>query len=121
MPVLATCLTTLRNQLDLEKSWNSSSSKISLSMASRHTCLCCSNLLLRHISSGKLYWRCSHCYQAMPVMEDAEPMPLPVVRERLFEPLLISPMSPKQTGLEQENYQQFISSFIIIPIVVHSG
>ncbi|MEB3232846.1 MAG: hypothetical protein VKJ64_17700, partial [Leptolyngbyaceae bacterium] len=37
------------------------------SMVSRHTCLCCSNILLRHVFAGKLYWRCSHCHQAMPL------------------------------------------------------
>jgi hypothetical protein len=36
-------------------------------MISRHTCPCCSHILLRHIRLGKLYWRCSHCYQPMPV------------------------------------------------------
>jgi hypothetical protein len=29
-------------------------------------CPCCSNALLRHIRSGKIYWFCSHCYQEMP-------------------------------------------------------
>ncbi len=36
-------------------------------MESRHICLCCSNTLLRHIRLGGLYWRCSHCYEEMPV------------------------------------------------------
>ncbi|MBE9229861.1 hypothetical protein IQ264_31140 [Phormidium sp. LEGE 05292] len=40
---------------------------IDKSMSDRHTCLCCSNTLLRHIRSGGIYWRCSHCYQEMPV------------------------------------------------------
>lgn len=88
MAVLTTKSTILRDRLALEKSWNSSSIGISQSMSSRHTCLCCSNLLLRHICSGKLYWRCSHCYQAMPVIEDAESMPLFVAHERSFQPLL---------------------------------
>ncbi|MFM2313770.1 MAG: hypothetical protein RLZZ04_3046 [Cyanobacteriota bacterium] len=38
-----------------------------LSMSSRHTCPCCSYILLRHLGLGSLYWRCSHCYQEMPV------------------------------------------------------
>lgn len=36
-------------------------------MMIRHTCLCCSNTLLRHTRSKEIYWRCSHCYQEMPV------------------------------------------------------
>lgn len=40
---------------------------ISQSMTMRHTCLCCSCTLLRHIHSHAIYWRCSHCYQEMPV------------------------------------------------------
>ncbi len=36
-------------------------------MISKHTCLCCSYTLLRHIGLRGLYWRCSHCYQEMPV------------------------------------------------------
>ncbi len=37
------------------------------SMMSKHTCPCCSYTLLRHIRLGGIYWRCSHCYQEMPV------------------------------------------------------
>jgi ribosomal protein L37AE/L43A len=37
-----------------------------LSMSVRHTCPCCSYILLRHLVLGSLYWRCSHCYQEMP-------------------------------------------------------
>ncbi len=37
-----------------------------LSMMSRHTCPCCSYILLRHIRWGGTYWRCHHCYQEMP-------------------------------------------------------
>ncbi len=37
-----------------------------LSMISRHTCPCCSYILLRHLRWGGIYWRCSHCYQEMP-------------------------------------------------------
>jgi ribosomal protein L37AE/L43A len=38
------------------------------SMMSKHTCPCCSYTLLRHLRLGGLYWRCSHCYQEMPVL-----------------------------------------------------
>lgn len=36
---------------------------------SQHICPCCSYGLLRHISSNGIYWRCSHCYQEMPVWD----------------------------------------------------
>ncbi|OLP15521.1 hypothetical protein BST81_25805 [Leptolyngbya sp. 'hensonii'] len=39
---------------------------IDQSMTSRHTCPCCSYVLLRHIRLGGLYWRCSHCHESMP-------------------------------------------------------
>ncbi len=39
------------------------------SMWSYHSCPCCSYGLLRHISNGGIYWRCSHCYQKMPVWD----------------------------------------------------
>jgi hypothetical protein len=38
------------------------------SMNSRQNCPCCSRLLLRHMRLGGLYWRCSSCYDAMPVL-----------------------------------------------------
>ncbi|TAF05089.1 MAG: hypothetical protein EAZ77_14660 [Nostocales cyanobacterium] len=31
-------------------------------------CPCCSDLLLRHISSSHKYWFCRTCWQEMPVM-----------------------------------------------------
>ncbi|NJL47487.1 MAG: hypothetical protein HC929_08330 [Leptolyngbyaceae cyanobacterium SM2_5_2] len=36
-------------------------------MTSRHSCPCCSSVLLRHIRHGNVYWRCSHCRAAMAV------------------------------------------------------
>ncbi|NMG22719.1 hypothetical protein DP116_26055 [Brasilonema bromeliae SPC951] len=38
-------------------------------MISKHTCSCCSYTLLRHIDLKGIYWRCSHCYQEMPVYQ----------------------------------------------------
>ncbi|MEO0350591.1 MAG: hypothetical protein AAF282_11155 [Cyanobacteria bacterium P01_A01_bin.15] len=35
-------------------------------IAHRQTCPCCSNVLLRHVSSGKLFWRCSDCGLNVP-------------------------------------------------------
>ncbi|MGQ4650568.1 hypothetical protein [Lyngbya aestuarii] len=36
-------------------------------MRSKHFCPQCSDVLLRHVHLGEVYWRCSHCYQAMPI------------------------------------------------------
>ncbi len=36
-------------------------------MTSRHICPCCCSTLLRHTRAGGIYWRCSSCYQEMPV------------------------------------------------------
>lgn len=41
----------------------------SQSMMSQHTCPCCSYTLLRHIHLAGVYWRCTHCYQEMPVYQ----------------------------------------------------
>ncbi|WP_016872797.1 hypothetical protein ACF3DV_10395 [Chlorogloeopsis fritschii PCC 9212] len=38
-------------------------------MRIKHTCPCCSYTLLRHIDLKGIYWRCSHCYQEMPVYQ----------------------------------------------------
>ncbi|MBD2606422.1 hypothetical protein H6G81_18265 [Scytonema hofmannii FACHB-248] len=37
------------------------------SMKGRHTCLCCSGVLLRHMRSQGVYWRCSRCHEEMPI------------------------------------------------------
>ncbi|HEY9848004.1 MAG TPA: hypothetical protein V6D28_00990 [Leptolyngbyaceae cyanobacterium] len=33
----------------------------------RHLCPCCATILLRHIRWEGVYWRCSYCYQEMPI------------------------------------------------------
>jgi hypothetical protein len=38
----------------------------------RYTCPCCSYVLLRHIGSQGIYWRCSHCRQKMPVFNTSD-------------------------------------------------
>lgn len=43
------------------------SKSASQAMVSRHICPCCGRTLLRHARSGGIYWRCSTCYQEMPV------------------------------------------------------
>lgn len=40
---------------------------INRTMNSRHTCLCCSTVLLRHMRLQGLYWRCQHCRADMPI------------------------------------------------------
>ena len=51
----------------------------------RNTCLCCSDTLLRHISSTGIYWRCGHCYQEMPVQKSLQE--LRFAHERVFLPI----------------------------------
>ncbi len=61
-------LTRPSQALTLPKTGNSQGKKaIRQSMMSRQTCLCCDGTLLRHIRLGRLDWRCSHCYQEIPV------------------------------------------------------
>lgn len=124
MTVLTINSTTLSDRLIPEKSRNSSSIKITQSLSSRHICLCCSSPLLRHICLGKLYWRCNHCYQAMPVMEDAKEMPLFVTHERsfqpLFQPLLISIPLQEQRNCEQAGRERSVPNLVITPMI-HSG
>lgn len=66
MGALKPNLILLPDRLVMGKRRNFSLSDVAQSMSSRHICPCCSNVLLRHIRLGKLYWRCNHCYQAMP-------------------------------------------------------
>ncbi len=40
---------------------------IDRALSSHPTCLCCSNILLRHIRPEGIYWRCSFCHADMPV------------------------------------------------------
>jgi hypothetical protein len=35
-------------------------------MLKKHSCPCCSQPLLRHISFKRSFWFCSHCHQEMP-------------------------------------------------------
>jgi ribosomal protein L37AE/L43A len=39
-------------------------------MINKHSCLCCSQPLLRHISFKRIYWFCSKCHQEMPDLEN---------------------------------------------------
>lgn len=36
-------------------------------MKTRQNCPYCSGVLLRHIQSGEVYWRCSYCHQETPI------------------------------------------------------
>lgn len=120
MTVLTTNSTTL-DRLVIEKSRDSSSIKVAQLMSSRNICLCCSNPLLRHICLGKLYWRCNHCYQAMPVIGDAQEMPLFVAPEKLFQPLLISISLQKQQNCKQAGRERSVRNLAITPMMVHFG
>jgi diguanylate cyclase (GGDEF)-like protein len=35
-------------------------------MLEKHSCPCCSQPLLRHVSFKRIFWFCNHCYQEMP-------------------------------------------------------
>ncbi len=118
MPALKTHSTTLLDRLIPEEGQTSSSIKIAQSMSSRHTCLCCSNLLLRHICLGKLYWRCNHCCQAMPVIEDAKEMPLFMTHEESFQPLLISMPLQEQQNCEQVDREQIALNLAMTSMMV---
>jgi|GEM_PF-850057 len=118
MSVLITHSTSLLERLVPEESQTASSLKIARSMNSRHTCLCCSNPLLRHISLGKLYWRCNHCYQAMPVIEDAREVPLFVTYERSFQSLLISIPLQEQQNCQQENCEDSTANRVATPMMM---
>jgi len=39
-------------------------------MSNQHSCLFCSQPLLRHISQQGIYWFCSHCHQEIPDIEN---------------------------------------------------
>lgn len=97
MTILTTHSTTLE-QLEPAKSRNPGSIKIAQSMSSRHICPCCSHPLLRHTCRGKLYWRCNHCYQAMPVIEDAQELPLFVTHGTVISAIVDSQKSPIGMG-----------------------
>jgi hypothetical protein len=55
----------------LREKWQPSLIDRNQTIDGRHLCPCCANVLLRHIRSNKLYWRCGHCCQVMPVLEDS--------------------------------------------------
>lgn len=100
---------TIINRLVLEESQPSSFSKVAQSRSNRRICLCCSNPLLRHISSGNLYWRCNHCYQAMPVIEDAQEMQVFITHDRSLQPLLLLMLLQEPQNFEQESHKRFIA------------
>ena len=67
MEVTLTGLVQLRTKIVLSGSQRMTCKTIGQSMMMRNTCLCCSNTLLRHARDREIYWRCSHCYQEMPI------------------------------------------------------
>jgi ribosomal protein L37AE/L43A len=57
----------LVNHISIHSTQKYVSTAVTQAMAGRHTCPCCCSTLLRHMRSGEIYWRCSSCYQEMPV------------------------------------------------------
>ncbi len=55
----------------LSGKWHTSLIDRDQAIDNRHLCPCCADILLRHVRSNKLYWRCDHCCQTMPVLEDS--------------------------------------------------
>jgi hypothetical protein len=119
MIVLTTNLTTL-DRLVLKESRNSSSIKLAQSMSSRQICLCCSNALLRHIHLGKVYWRCNHCYQAMPVIEDAKELLLFVAYGTTISAIVDFRRFPTGTAkLETEGCERSIPNLTVTSMMIH--
>jgi hypothetical protein len=56
-------LTSLTTRYSLQKT----ATAIKQSRMIKHPCPCCSDTLLCHMRMGGLYWRCSSCYQEMPI------------------------------------------------------
>lgn len=121
MPVLITHSTTLIERLVPEEKRTFSSIKIAQSMNNRHTCLCCSSPLLRHVCLGKLYWWCNHCYQVMPVIEDAKEIPLVVTHTESLQSLLIVIPFHEQQYYQQESRECSISNLAIPPTMILSN
>ena len=101
MAVLTTNSIILLDRLASGKRQDSNPIKIDRAMGGKHRCPCCSNTLLRHIVLGKLYWRCNHCYQSMPVIEDATEMSLFMTYKTWLQQLLIL----KNPLGEQQNFE----------------
>ncbi len=59
LPVLSRSLTGIDRENAVIYTWQATISK--------SICPCCSYTLLRHMGLSGIYWRCSHCYQEMPV------------------------------------------------------
>ncbi len=62
---------TLPMDSTLREKWQPSLIDRNQAIADRHLCPCCANILLRHFRSNELYWRCGHCHQTMPVLDDS--------------------------------------------------
>ncbi|HEY9740199.1 MAG TPA: hypothetical protein V6C90_06880 [Coleofasciculaceae cyanobacterium] len=54
-------------QLTASQSRQDTAITLGRSMIIQHNCPCCSDILLRHMRLGGLYWQCSSCHQEMPV------------------------------------------------------
>src|SRR4028119_1013004 len=64
------------------------SGEIKMLTLNQHLCPCCSQPLLRHISSQRIYWFCSQCHQEMPDLKnlvETELVPQHWVNSRITE------------------------------------
>jgi hypothetical protein len=53
------------------------------------TCPCCSDVLLRHVAHGSLYWFCRSCWAKMPSVE--EYCPRAAIAAEVLPSLVVSP------------------------------
>jgi ribosomal protein L37AE/L43A len=83
---------------------SSSQEKIKTVMINQHSCPCCSQPLLRHISYKKIYWFCSQCHQEMPDIEN-------IVKTKLESQHWISSQMTQPSQLE-ERWQETEKLFI---------
>lgn len=69
------------------------------------SCPCCSNLLLRHIRQGGVYWLCRSCHAEMPNFEELfDRTPTEVKRPLVFaaQPILIQQVKSYQKSSSQK-------------------
>jgi hypothetical protein len=58
------------------------------------TCPCCSDVLLRHIQHGSLYWFCRSCWAEMPNLAEYSDRLAIVTATSTIKPHLVTPARP---------------------------
>jgi hypothetical protein len=76
-----------------------------------NTCPCCSDILLRHIDQGSLYWFCRSCWAAMPSVEEYRARQLTIASP---EPVRALSVAPAPLALTVNNSQR-------LSLVQHRG